>query len=91
MGVAYARPSDLATTEASKMSENILGVALGGLSEEITRLKSEKMALEAKVNALRLTEAELTERIGDHMKNLEIKKQVEALQQKVRDWLRDER
>jgi hypothetical protein len=56
------------------------------LADEVGRLKGEKQALEAKINALRLTEQELAERIGDQMKNLEVKKQLEALQKRAREW-----
>jgi hypothetical protein len=54
--------------------------AAAALMQEIKRLQAEKRALETKVDALRLTEEELTTRIGDHMRNLEVKQRLEELQ-----------
>ena len=50
------------------------------LGNEVQRLLAEKKALETKCEALRLTIAELEDRVGDHMKNLEVKQRLETLQ-----------
>jgi hypothetical protein len=50
------------------------------LLQEVARLESERRALETKIEVLRLTEAEITERIGDHMENLKVKMRLEELQ-----------
>jgi len=56
---------------------------------ELKNAKAELTATEARLNALRQTEAELKERVGDAMKNLEIKKQLEVLQTRARKLLED--
>lgn len=45
-----------------------------------------KKALETKIHALRLTEEEMTERIGDHQANLATKFRLEELQAAARKW-----
>ena len=57
------------------------------LLQEVARLESERRALETKIHALQQTEEELEERIGDHMKNLEVKMRLEQLQAAARKWV----
>lgn len=57
-----------------------IGTLAADIEREVIRLVAEKRALETKINALRLTEAEITARVGDHMKNLQVKKRLEELQ-----------
>ena len=67
-----------------------LSQMLAAFEQQIKNMQAERQGLETKIAALRLIEEELTERIGDQLKNLEVKKQVEALQQKVRKFIGDE-
>jgi hypothetical protein len=56
------------------------------LNNEVQRLLAEKRALETKCEALRQTELEMTERIGDHQENLRIKMRLEELQRAALKW-----
>jgi hypothetical protein len=56
------------------------------LGQEIARLMAEEKALKVKIESLRLTEQELTERVGDHMKNLAVKQRLEELQRAALRW-----
>ena len=60
------------------------------LAAELRDMQAQIKAAETRIRALTLTEAELTARIGNHQRNLEIKKQVEAFQAKARKVLGDE-
>jgi hypothetical protein len=57
------------------------------LGQEIARLMAEEKALKVKIESLRLTEQELTARIGDHMENLKVKQRLEDLQAKTLKWV----
>jgi seryl-tRNA synthetase len=57
------------------------------MEQEVCRLDAERRALETRCDALRQTEAELTARIGNHQKNLVVKKRLEELQAAVRKWV----
>ena len=59
------------------------------LQDELQAKQAELTALETRIRALRLTEAEITARVGDHMKNLETKKRLEEIQAAARKFAED--
>jgi len=66
-----------------------LSKLVSDVQDELKRAKAELQATETRLNALRQTEGELVQRVGDHMKNLEVKKQLDVLQAKARKILED--
>jgi hypothetical protein len=53
---------------------------LNALDAEVREKHGELKALDQRIVAARANLAELQERVGDHMRNLEVKKQLEKLQ-----------
>lgn len=63
------------------------------LAADIERELQEKLqaikAAETRLNALLLTEREIKERVGNHMKNLQVKKRLEEIQAAARKFAED--
>ena len=70
-----------ATDKLAKLVADVQG--------ELKNAKAELQATETKLNALKQTETELVERIGNHKRNLQVKQELDAIQAKARKLLED--
>jgi predicted nucleic acid-binding Zn-ribbon protein len=67
-----------------------LSKLVSDVQDELKNAKAELTATQVKINALRQTEAELKERVGDAVKNLQLKEQLEVLQAKAKKLFANE-